>query len=143
MAILIVDPELAKRIDRGKTDAAVEQAIGWSVHHWIRLPDETQSSSDFWNAIEPLRSEKSFERIILIQEAFQPPIRETIEWLQQLRATQSKKGKMMIYLVGRPQEAGKRREVCETNQRVWSQTIDSLTDDNLGVAVLELSNASE
>ena len=50
---------------------------------------------------------------------------------------------MMIYLVGRPEEAGKRRDVCETNERVWSQTIDSLTDDNLGVTPLEISNATE
>ncbi len=142
-AILIVDPELAKRLVRENTDSAIQQHIGWKVERWIRLPDETQSTADFWNTMEPLRSESAFERLILIQEAFQPPIRESIEWLQQLRATQPSKGKMMIYLVGRPEEAGKRRDVCETNERVWSQTIDSLTDDNLGVTPLEISNATE
>ena len=113
------------------------------MNKWIRLPDETQSWSDFWELIEPLRNEKHFERLVIVQEAFQPPIRESIEWLQQLRATQPSTGKMMIFLVGRPQVAGRRKEVCETNQRVWEQSIDALNDANLGVSSLEISDANE
>ena len=49
----------------------------------------------------------------------------------------------MIFLVGRPQVAGRRKEVCETNQRVWEQSIDALNDANLGVSSLEISDANE
>ena len=142
-AIVIVEPDLAKRIDRAKTDSAIHGNISWTISKWIRLPDETQTWSDFWELIEPLRNEKHFERIVLVQEAFQPPIRESIEWLQQLRATQPSTGKMMIFLVGRPQDAGRRKEVCETNQRVWEQSINALNDANLGVSSLEISDANE
>jgi hypothetical protein len=141
--IVIVEPDLAKRIDRAKTDSAIHGNISWTMNKWIRLPDETQSWSDFWELIEPLRNEKHFERLVIVQEAFQPPIRESIEWLQQLRATQPSTGKMMIFLVGRPQVAGRRKEVCETNQRVWEQSIDALNDANLGVSSLEISDANE
>jgi len=141
--IVIVEPDLAKRIDRAKTDSAIHGNISWTMSKWIRLPDETQSWSDFWELIDPLRNETHFERIVIVQEAFQPPIRESIEWLQQLRATQPSTGKMMIFLVGRPQVAGRRKEVCETNQRVWEQSIDALNDANLGVSSLEISDANE
>ena len=38
----------------------------------------------------------------LVQEAFQPPIREALEWIQEFRQAQPPSGKMMIFLVGRP-----------------------------------------
>ena len=141
--IAIVEPDLAKRINRAKADSAIHGDISWTMSHWIRLPDETQTWSDFWDLIEPIRNERSFERIVLIQEAFQPPIRESIEWLQQLRATQAPSGKMMIFLVGRPQVAGRRKEVCEVNQRVWEQSIAALNDANLGVSALDISDDNE
>ena len=142
-ALVIVEPELAKRTSQAKIDSAIQELIGWTVSRWIRLPDETQTSSDFWEALEPLQKEASFERIVLIQEAFQPPIRETIAWIKELRATQVSRGKMMVYLVGRPHEAGRRKDVCETNHKVWTQSVDALNDRNLAVSLLDIINDNE
>lgn len=135
-ALLLVEPDFAKRVSRAPTDAAVKASIGWEVAKWIRLPDETQSWAEFWEELEPVRKEPRFDRIVLIHEAFQPPIREILDWLRQLRATQSSNGKLMIYLVGRPEEPGQRRSVCETNQQVWEQSIAGLQDPNLAVQPL-------
>ncbi len=142
-ALVIVEPELAKRSSQNKIDTAIHELIGWTVSRWIKLPDETQSSAVFWEQVEPIRNEASFERIVLIQEAFQPPIRETIAWIKELRATQAPNGKMMIYLVGRPKEAGRRQEVCETNHQVWTQSVDALHDNNLAVSLLEIIDDNE
>ena len=137
-ALLLIEPEFAKRVDRDPTEAAVKENIGWEVAKWIRLPDETQSWAEFWEELEPVRNESRFDRIVLIHEAFQPPIREILDWLRQLRATQSSTGKLMIYLVGRPDEPGQRRSVCETNQQVWEKSIAGLQDPNLAVQPLAI-----
>ncbi len=142
-AVVIIEPELAKRIDRARTDAALGDQIGWTISEWIHLPDELESWSEFWRRTQALRTQASFNRIILVQEAFQPPIREALEWIQEFRQAQPPSGKMMIFLVGRPREPGRRRDVCETNQRVWEQSIETLGDANLSVDKLEIEDAAQ
>ncbi len=132
-AYLFVDPELAKRTHRAEIDTAVQQSLGWIVQDWILLPDESESWSKFWNRLEAYQTEPAYDRIALLQEAYQPPIREALDWLTDLRESQSPKGKAMIFLIGRSPEAGQLGEACRTNQIVWERSVEALEDPNLGV----------
>ena len=140
-SIIIVEPELAKRLDRSKTDQAIYEHIGWEPKQWIRLPDETQSSQDFWTLVEPQQTSSGFERIACLQEIIQPPIRETIDLIKELRSRQSSSGKLLVFTIGKLPETGKRREICQSNQQVWKQSLETLKDPNVNLAHLDAVDA--
>ncbi|MCS1407414.1 MAG: hypothetical protein M2R45_00572 [Verrucomicrobia subdivision 3 bacterium] len=142
-AYLIIEPELSKRINHRVVAGSIHRQINWTISKWLKLPDETESWSDFRNALKALQTEETYARLVVLQEAFQPPIRESLNWLKQLRASQGASGKLMILLVGRPEDAGQVGVASQTNHRIWEQSLAALSDGNIAVAPLSLTDDNE
>lgn len=139
-ALLLAEPELSKRIRREAVNEWIHRQIHWTVRGWVSLPDENESWEDFWTTLEPMRSQDAYARIVVLQESFQPPIREFLDWLKRLQETQDKDGKAIVLLVGRPEDAGQIGAVSEINRQIWEQSVESLGDANLAVASLSIRN---
>lgn len=139
-ALLFAETELANRIRRKAVNESIYRQIHWKVRGWIPLPNENESWKDFWMALEPMRSQDAYARIIVLQESFQPPIREFLDWLKRLKETQDKNGKAIVLLVGRPENAGQIGTVSEIHRQIWERSVESLGDENLAVASLAIHN---
>lgn len=139
-ALLFAEPELANRIRREAVDEWIYRRIHWEVRRWVSLPDENESWEDFWTALDPMRSQEAYARIIVLQESFQPPIREFLDWIKRLRETQEAGGKAIVLLAGRPENAGQIGAVGEIHRQIWERSVESLGDENLAVASLAIRN---
>ena len=139
-ALLFAEPELAKRVRREAVNEWIHRQIHWAVRRWVPLPDENESWEDFWAALDPMRFQDAYARIVVLQESFQPPIREFLDWLKRLKGTQDADGKAIVLLVGRPKGAEQIGTVSEINRQIWERSVESLGDANLAVDSLAIRN---
>ncbi len=139
-ALLLAEPELAKRIRREAVNEWIHRQIHWRVRRWISLPNENESWEDFSKALDPMRSQDAYARIIVLQESFQPPIREFLDWLKRLKETQDAGGKTIVLLVGRTEDTGQIGAVSEIHRQIWERSVQSLGDANLAVASPAIRN---
>jgi len=76
-------------------------------------------------------------RLIFLQEAWQPPIREIITWIRNLRQTAGKNMGIIVGLVGKPSHGLTFTSPDDTDRVIWEQAINRLADpyiriENLG-----------
>ena len=74
--------------------------------------------------------------IILLQEAWQPPIREMIQLLKEIRKTAGNKFPLIIVLVGKPYDGNFFTPVDEVDWKVWKMKATEIGDPYLSVEKL-------
>ncbi len=74
--------------------------------------------------------------IILLQEAWQPPIREMIQLLKEIRKTVGNKFPLIIVLVGKPYDGNFFTPVDEVDWKVWKMKATEIGDPYLSVEKL-------
>ncbi len=76
-------------------------------------------------------------RILILQEAWQPPIRETVFWIQKLRQAAGKNTGLIIGLIGKLRPGMGFSAPNDMQRIIWTQAANSLGDPFLRVEVLE------
>lgn len=66
--------------------------------------------------------------VLVLQEAWQPPIRETLLFLAQLRDRLGKTGRIVVGLIGKPAAGTIFTPVREEDWRIWKRKIDAIGD---------------
>jgi len=67
-------------------------------------------------------------RIVILAEAWQPPIRETLTWLTHLRKAVNKDTGIIIALVGKPLKNMIFTSPDNTDRVIWEKTVNSIAD---------------
>ncbi len=75
-------------------------------------------------------------RTVIVQEAWQPPIKENIQWIKSLRNSTKNKIGMIIALVGKPVGGDDFAPPSDSDKTIWKQAINSLGDPYIRVESL-------
>jgi len=75
-------------------------------------------------------------RLVLIQEAWQPPIRETLSWIKALRKALPGHAGFIIGLIGKPRAGEIWTRPSETDHQTWTRAVAKLGDPYIRVEVL-------
>lgn len=79
-------------------------------------------------------SEKaSFDRLVIVMEAWQPPIRETLNWIRAMRQRLTHPTGIVIALIGKPANGTIFTRPAEADCAIWQQAIDGIGDAYLRV----------
>lgn len=93
--------------------------------------------TDFEKISDIIKTNKAPFRVVIVTEAWQPPIRENMKWIKELRQAAGKATPMILYLTGKP---GKSDALpCppdHTDQTIWQQAVSSLSDPYIRVEYL-------
>ncbi|MEZ4549900.1 MAG: DUF2868 domain-containing protein [Desulfobacterales bacterium] len=65
-------------------------------------------------------------RIVILTEAWQPPIRETMDWLKHLITALPEQTGLVVALVGKPDGQAVFTAPADTDRRVWEQAVAAL-----------------
>jgi hypothetical protein len=76
-------------------------------------------------------------RLVLLTEAWQPPLRETLDWLAGLRRVAGPHTGLIVGLVGKPEPGNRFTTPAPIDRKIWEQAAGSLKDpfirvENLG-----------
>jgi len=84
-------------------------------------------------AIKAIRNIPGFAGVLVLQEAWQPPIQENLMFLKQLRSRLGETAEIVVGLIGKPGPETVFTAPREENVRIWRQRVDALGDSYLGV----------
>ena len=130
-AIALVGAELIDQIDPSKFTDLVRRRFQLNISQTLEWSDQTAIVQ---NALAQLRAiEQGGEPLIvvLLEEAWQPPIAEKLQGIRSLRESLGTKPKIIVVLVGRPENGNALTKVKPNDKRVWERQIQSLGDIQL------------
>ncbi len=122
--LALIPDELFDDCDREELSQYCEQRFGYTVQQTIRLNERYEYPV---SSVSPL---------LLLQEAWQPPILELINFLKQLREHSDEHTHILVALVGKPRPDTLFTPVSEQDMQIWQQKIALLADTSLQLAAL-------
>ena len=137
-AIAVVPEDIDDRCSDYDLEERIFNVLGLEVFVRIRsgMTPETDVI-EIENLLADNGRDMSATRIIIVQEAWQPPIRETMMWLKALRQCAGKNTGIIVGLVGKPVHGVMFTSPDDTDRVIWEQAINRLADpftriENLG-----------
>lgn len=135
-AILLMGEELKSQIDQEKLAVMLKDRFLLDLTEAIAWSDD---SATIRQAIKEITSSGRSSRqpvVILLEEAWQPPIAEKLQGVRELRSHLGADAKLILVLVGRPDAAGPITRVKASDLKVWERQIQTLGDTRLRVETL-------
>jgi hypothetical protein len=122
----LADDELAETLSR---------RLGLALS--LRVPARMDPAADM-EALQglPAGREGGVLRLILVQEAWQPPIRELLSWISAMRSAAPETAGLIVGLIGKPGADSLLTPPAETDRLIWANAVDRIGDPYIRVEVL-------
>ncbi len=122
--IVILPSELFSSLDRDSLDRRLFEATGRKS--MALIPSDLDFSVDSASFPAPERDPSPW--VVILQEAWQPPIRETLSYYREIRRFYGPGTPLMILLVGKPEPGNIFTPVEDTPYGIWKQVVGGLFD---------------
>ena len=119
--------------------------IVWQTLHGqlvekIRIDNNDTHEATAGTRLIPSRPENDWDHILILQEAWQPPILENIAFIKMLRHQLGNRTPMLVGLIGKPKPETISTRVKPDNWQTWKEKITAIGDPYLGVKRLVHEN---
>lgn len=135
-AIALIPDELYEQCSLHTLQALMQKRLGVTVQETLRTGEAYQDEQIVLDKIEERNSTSNIENIILLQEAWQPPILEFLFFLKGLRSRMGTDVPLIVALVGKPATDTIFTEIKKEDMKIWRQKIMAMGEPD--VQVLEL-----
>ena len=122
--VALVPDELFDDCSQKELSKYCEQRFGYTVRETVRIHGQYENQQG------------SSVPLLLLQEAWQPPILELISFLKQLRGNCEEQTHIIVALIGKPTPETLFTAVSKQDLQIWQQKIVLLADPCLQLAVL-------
>lgn len=133
--VVLISEDIIDNCSQSEITKYVQKNMGGNLHTVLELDDD----SDFQHLVEvlkPLSNELRPAKILMIQEAWLPPITETLHLIKDMREAVGNKMHIIIGLIGRPQQGHFFTTVDDSDRLIWYQRIKELGDPYLQIDIL-------
>lgn len=120
----IIDPSMRARLDNALIDS---MGIRPAALVFSKM-DLRADSAALRQALSEKQDEKDPLRIVIVQEAWQPPIKEIMSWINSLRSAAGGTAGMIIALTGKPGKDSLFSPPSALDQKTWEQAVERLND---------------
>ena len=130
----LVPDELYADCGQQKLDLFCRQAFAYEVGELFQIDEDDIDHSSIFARVKNFPD--GFSALLVLQEAWQPPIQEMLLFLRELRKLCGAETHILIALVGKPEAETIFTKVCQTDLLVWQQKTAGLGDLCLQVSPL-------
>jgi Protein of unknown function (DUF2868) len=134
LGIALMNEELAARSSRTDIFRAGETYFGMSISETLEIGGQLDRDQEVLERLKTTDWAGKQSGVLLIQEAWQPPILESLAFLRQLRMALPEKGKIAVLLIGKPSSETVFTPPGKIDRKVWEEQLQALGDPYLGVA---------
>ncbi|MDX9820276.1 MAG: DUF2868 domain-containing protein, partial [Desulfococcus multivorans] len=128
-ALVLVPEDIRELCHDPGLPMILEKALGLSTAHaLIMTMDPDADMKTISSALETLAKNAEGPRLVLLMEAWQPPIRETLNWLTRLRQTAGSRMGVIVALLGKPGKETPFPPPAPTDRMVWERAVTGLGD---------------
>jgi len=138
--LALVPDEIFDDCDQAELKKYCQQAFGYNVAEVWRMNEEYEADGTLLNEtlLQQLqqKSNSSCPPLLILQEAWQPPIQEMLRFLRELRSHCGEETYIIVALVGKPLPDTLFTKVADTDLQIWQQKVATLIDPWLQVSSL-------
>jgi hypothetical protein len=129
-AILLPD-DIFEACSDENLESTIEQTLGGHVVEKIRTGNDDTDEAIAPERLIPAGPEKGWTHILILQEAWQPPIIEDIAFLKALRHHLGDRTPILVGLIGKPKPETIFTRVTPINWQTWKEKLTALGDPYL------------
>ncbi len=130
--LALVPDELHDQCPREILAELLPARTGAALAGMLRIGAEDEMAGEL-GLIRDLFGAEEAGGILVLQEAWQPPIREFLDFLARLCDLAGREGRIIVALVGRPEPGTIFTPVSALDLRIWHQSLAALGDPRLEV----------
>jgi hypothetical protein len=124
-AVVLISDDIFEQCDDDMLKQLIEKNIGsYQIVRKIRIGADKLAD-------KKKIADLGHVNVLILQEAWQPPIKEILLFLQEIRKTIGDKSGIGVMMIGRPKPLTIFTPVNEENFKIWLQKISSLADPYL------------
>ena len=126
--VALIPEELYEECDQQQLGTYCKEQFGYTLQHALLLEEQLE------------KNEQLSTSLLLLQEAWQPPILELIDTVKQLREQGEPDTHMIVALIGKPAPETLFTPVSGQDLQIWQQKVALLADPYLQVSPLVASS---
>ncbi|MDD2558593.1 MAG: DUF2868 domain-containing protein [Desulfuromonadaceae bacterium] len=134
--LLLIPDELWDELDRAQLTPLLLPHEGNGPFHPVRIGALDQSEEQLFTEVAEQLHATAATGIVLLQEGWQPPIREIMALLRRLRHEIPRRYPISVTLIGKPTSATLLTPAKSGDLKIWHKTLQRLADPYLAVISL-------
>jgi hypothetical protein len=135
-ALALVPDELFEECPCQEFRQQVRARLGYDIVALLPVWTLERSEDEELEAVRVAMTEKACEDVLLLQEAWQPPIQEFLGFLEKMRTLIGEQPTLVVVLVGKPAAGSMLTPVKPLNLQIWQRKIRALSDSGLQLVEL-------
>ena len=131
-AVLLVSDEIPEP-SAESLEALLQTKMSMKIKQRIKISGDFEGDTHALAVLDSAQELKGLHPVIVIQEAWQPPIAETLLYFRKLRELVGPETLIHIFLVGKPAPDNRFTHIMPADWQIWQQAIQRLGDPFLEI----------
>ena len=131
--VALVPDDIFETCKDDEFEKIILETFGRPLKKMLRFGKDQQGDKSLLEELSLLKREDSNISYLVLQEAWQPPIMENLQFLKDLRAVLGNKSMIRVGLIGRPITDTIFTRTKEEDWDAWQRKLKSLGDPYLGL----------
>jgi len=141
--IALIPVEIFEMCPDDDLEKVVTRTFGCAIREKLRFGEDEAGDKSILDDISLMKGQNATSNLLILQEAWQPPIRENERFIKELRKAAGKTAKIKVGLIGRPRPDHFFTPVKEEDWKAWHQKMKALGDPYLGLERLVLDDGKQ
>ncbi len=133
--LALIPDELIDDCDFSQLGQLCQQAFGYTVGRSLRINEEYSDNNLIFTQLKQ-EIDSTCPPLLILQEAWQPPIQEMLRFLSELRLHCDEETHIIVALIGKPNPDTLFTKVAKTDLSIWQQKTATLLDPCLQLSPL-------
>jgi len=141
--IAMVPADIFDQCPAAELDKVVSRRLGCLTGRKLRFGEDERGDREILEELSLLGQKHGSPNVLILQEAWLPPIKETLNFIRDLRKTIGETAKIEVGLIGRPVPDTIFTPVRQEDRRAWQKRLGALGDPYLHVERLVADEDSD
>jgi len=138
--IALIPDDIFEACPKNELERIISKILGYPIQRRLRFGEDEKGDKRLLDEFSRMKREGA-PNVVVLQEAWQPPIREYLLFIRDLRLALGETSMIWVGLIGRPGKGAFFTRVKEEEWKVWNQKLKALGDPNLGLGRLVANDA--
>ena len=131
--IALIPDDIFEACTDDELESVISKTFGYPIQRRIRFGEDEEGDKRVLHELSSMKRGDAATNLLILQEGWQPPIRENLLFIRDLRMASGETSMIWVGLIGRPKQGTIFTEVKEEEWDVWHQKLKALGDPYLGL----------
>jgi hypothetical protein len=131
--IALIPDDIFEACTDDELESVIFKTFGYPIQRRLRFGVDEEGDKRVLDELSTIKREDAATNFLILQEGWQPPIRENLLFIQELRMASGETSMIWVGLIGRPKQGAIFTRVKEEEWDVWYQKLKAVGDPYLGL----------